>query len=84
MADNTGFAPDVLSVPGQIARYVSWPGQATAYKIGMRELLLLRGQVQAAQGTSFDLERFHRVVLTAGSVPLPVLDRILREASWSP
>jgi uncharacterized protein (DUF885 family) len=84
MADNTGFAPDVLSVPGQIARYVSWPGQATAYKIGMRELLLLRGQVQAAQGTSFDLKRFHRVVLTGGTVPLPVLDRIVQEASWSP
>jgi uncharacterized protein (DUF885 family) len=84
MEDNTGFPPDVLSVPGQISRYVSWPGQATSYKIGMREILLLRGEAQAARGASFDLKQFHRLLLTAGTVPLPVLDRIVRDSLAAP
>ena len=54
------------------------PGQATAYKIGMRELLAMRAEAQAAQRAAFDLTAFHRAVLTAGNLPLPMLSQFVQ------
>jgi uncharacterized protein (DUF885 family) len=79
MNENTGFPASVLSVPGQVVRYLCMPGQATAYKIGMRELLALRARAQGAQASASDLVAFHRAVLTAGSLPLPVLSQFVQE-----
>ena len=71
--DNTGLDSRAIGADGQIARYTAWPGQATAYSVGMLELLALRAQAQAALRDRFDLVAFHRVVLTTGAVPLPIL-----------
>ncbi len=58
---------------GQVFRYVSWPGQATAYMVGQLELLALREEERARQGDAFDIREFHDVVLNRGALPLEIL-----------
>jgi uncharacterized protein (DUF885 family) len=77
--ENTGFPASALSVPAEVVRYLCMPGQATAYKIGMRELLAMRARAQTGAGP-FDLRAFHHAVLTAGNLPLPVLSRLVEAA----
>jgi len=68
MLENTGIAEsDVVS---EIERYIVMPGQATAYKVGMLELLRLRDEAQQALGDDFDLREFHDVILGNGALPL--------------
>jgi uncharacterized protein (DUF885 family) len=77
MLDNTGMAEtDVVS---EIERYIVMPGQATAYKVGMMELLRLRDEAREALGDKFDVRDFHDVVLKNGSVPLYVLREIVMD-----
>ncbi|NNF62527.1 MAG: DUF885 domain-containing protein [Gammaproteobacteria bacterium] len=59
----------------EIERYMVWPGQATAYKVGMIKLLELRGKAKAELGEAFDIREFHRAVLQNGDVPLFLLER---------
>ena len=59
--------------PAETERYIVWPGQALGYKIGQLEITKLRHEAEEALGPKFDIKGFHRVVLTAGQVPLPVL-----------
>jgi uncharacterized protein (DUF885 family) len=59
--------------PSEVERYVVWPGQACAYKIGMLKILELRAHAQKELGTKFSLKEFHDAVLRAGTVPLGVL-----------
>jgi len=57
-----------------VERYIVWPGQATAYKVGMLELLRMRREAEAALGERFDPRGFHDVILRNGPLPLDVLD----------
>jgi uncharacterized protein (DUF885 family) len=64
----------------ELTRYLGWPGQAPAYKVGERMWLQLREDAQIKQGDAFDLKTFHRNALDIGSVGLDVLrSAVLRE-----
>jgi len=75
MLTNTGIAEsDVVS---EIERYIVSPGQATAYKVGMMELLRLREESQEALGEKFDIRDFHDVILKNGALPLTALRELV-------
>lgn len=61
----------------EVDRYVAWPGQATAYMIGMLRIVELREKAKAELGEKFSLPGFHDMVLGAGSVPLDVLGQLV-------
>ncbi len=73
MREHTALAANNIS--NEVDRYVGWPGQALAYKIGQREILALRRMAEQTLGTRFELSAFHDAVLGAGAVTLPVLRR---------
>jgi uncharacterized protein (DUF885 family) len=62
---------------GEVARYVSIPGQATAYYVGFLKILELRQRAKTSLGDRFDLKAFHDVLLVNGTVPLDVLEGLV-------
>jgi uncharacterized protein (DUF885 family) len=62
----------------EVDRYLLHPGQATSYMIGRLEILRMRAEAHARQGDAFDIRRFHSAVLDNGSLPLGVLDEVVR------
>ena len=71
MVANTVLAQN--NIENEVDRYITWPGQACAYKLGQLEILALREEVRAKLGARFDYKAFHDAVLRNGAVPLPVL-----------
>jgi uncharacterized protein (DUF885 family) len=71
MSANTALSP--LNIENEIDRYISWPGQALAYKIGEIEIRKLRELGERKLGKDFDLRRFHKIVLEEGGIPLNIL-----------
>jgi len=70
--ENSALAP--LNVTNEVSRYISWPGQALAYKTGELLIRRLREQAENELGADFDLAEFHDVILEEGGVPLDYLE----------
>jgi uncharacterized protein (DUF885 family) len=67
-------AMDEPNIQSEVDRYIAWPGQALAYKLGQLEILKLRDEARRELGDKFDIRVFHDEVLGNGALPLDVLD----------
>ena len=68
-----------LDIINEIDRYISWPGQALAYKLGQLKFLELRAKAEEMLGSEFDLREFHDKVLENGAIPLSTLEAVVNE-----
>lgn len=78
MIDTGRLSPD--QARSEVRRYITLPGQATGYKIGMLKIIELRHKAEAALGTRFDVKAFDDLIISDGSQPLPVLEA--RVGEW--
>ena len=76
LEEHTALARHDIEI--EVDRYISWPGQALAYKLGEMSIRKLRAEAETTLGTGFDLRRFHDTLLGLGSVPLPVMETEMR------
>lgn len=78
MLSKTGMTE--AEVTREIERYVVWPGQATAYKVGQLSMLRLRAMAENQLGGAFDIREFHEMILMNGAMPLEILEESVE--SW--
>ena len=78
MLSKTGMTE--AEVTREIERYVVWPGQATAYKVGQLYMLRLRAMAEEQLGEAFDIREFHEMILLNGAMPLEILEESV--ISW--
>jgi uncharacterized protein (DUF885 family) len=77
LLENSALAPH--NVRTEIERYISWPGQALAYKTGEMLIRNLRSEAEARLGLDFDLRDFHDHILSEGAMPLSALETRMRD-----
>lgn len=80
LLENTAVASN--NIENEVDRYIGWPGQALAYKLGELEIVRLREAARARLGKAFDLRAFHDIVLGRGAVTLAVLKEAVER--WRP
>jgi uncharacterized protein (DUF885 family) len=73
MMNNTGWAP--VDIQNEVNRYISWPGQANSYMLGMLEIRRLRNLAEAELGEQFDIREFHDRILENGSMTLSMTEK---------
>ena len=76
LSAHTALAP--LDIRNEVDRYISWPGQALAYKLGELKIRALRALAERELGARFDQRPFHDTLLAMGAVPLPVMEAEMR------
>ena len=72
-------AKSLLDIENEVDRYIAWPGQALAYKIGQLKILELRNKAQSMLGDLYNIKDFHHEVLKRGSLPLDLLEFYIDE-----
>ena len=72
-------AKSILDINNEVDRYIAWPGQALAYKIGQLKILELRNKAEKILGDKYDIKEFHDEVLKRGSLPLDLLEYYIDE-----
>jgi prolyl oligopeptidase len=72
-------AKSILDINNEVDRYIAWPGQALAYKIGQLKILELRNKAEEMLGDKYDIKEFHDEVLKRGSLPLDLLEYYIDE-----
>ncbi len=77
MVENTSLS--IHNIKTEIDRYITWPGQALAYKIGELRITALRRKAEAELGENFDLRDFHDTVLGNGALPIAILEDIVNQ-----
>lgn len=77
MLDNTALSP--TNINAEVDRYIGWPGQACAYKIGELRIRAIRAAAEARLGERFDIRAFHDELLAGGAIPLPILEERMEQ-----